>query len=85
MIRWQLDFDRPSMYPAGAGVFFVPKKDLSRLSCINHRELNEMNIIRNELELNTYHLLLKLPNKNEIINLLSSDVPFLYLIYRRIS
>ena len=38
------DFIRSSKSPAGAGVFFVPKKDNSKRLCVDYRWLNELTI-----------------------------------------
>lgn len=37
-------FIRPSKSPAGAGVFFVPKKDKSKRLCVDYRWLNELTV-----------------------------------------
>lgn len=37
-------FIRLSKSPAGAGVFFVPKKDSTKRSCVDYRWLNELTV-----------------------------------------
>ena len=37
-------FISPSKYPAGAGVFFVPKEDLTKRLCVDYRWLNELTV-----------------------------------------
>ena len=37
-------FIRPSKSPAGAGVFFVPKKDKTKRLCVDYRGLNELTV-----------------------------------------